>query len=301
MKPLDDNLTELDASFEVGEKDQGFELIIGSRGGARGHSERARNSDYALAMELFLRRMAEQRLVLDGVQVVSGVAMKLPVHERSVELDDFRLPLQLSETVDVTSVRHSIGRASAAFGRSDGSDRGNRTKRIKLHVQWPTSKNATLEDFSRLLMYPTWPVLNEKPTSDDQVLQSRALQSVRKLRLLPNDRVLPPMGNKRPTKIPTDSLRFQRDPNVVSWVLWQSQGRCEVCREPAPFLRDNGELFLEVHHVTFLRESGPDTVDNAVACCPNCHRRLHHDPNRHLLRKKILSTCSRLKDYSNTS
>ncbi|WP_306234570.1 HNH endonuclease [Burkholderia pseudomallei] len=33
--------------------------------------------------------------------------------------------------------------------------------------------------------------------------------------------------------------------------------------------------FLEVHHLRKLADGGSDMVTNAVAVCPNCHRRLH--------------------------
>lgn len=34
--------------------------------------------------------------------------------------------------------------------------------------------------------------------------------------------------------------------------------------------------YLEVHHIIFLAQGGDDTVDNAEALCPNCHRRKHY-------------------------
>lgn len=33
--------------------------------------------------------------------------------------------------------------------------------------------------------------------------------------------------------------------------------------------------FLEVHHVKWLAKGGSDTVNNVVALCPNCHRKMH--------------------------
>jgi hypothetical protein len=38
----------------------------------------------------------------------------------------------------------------------------------------------------------------------------------------------------------------------------------------------DGSPFLETHHLIRLADGGPDTVENAVAVCPNCHRRLHY-------------------------
>jgi 5-methylcytosine-specific restriction protein A len=68
---------------------------------------------------------------------------------------------------------------------------------------------------------------------------------------------------------------YQRDPNVVNYTLKRSNGLCELCKLPAPFKKKNGEPYLEVHHVKQLADGGDDTIENAVALCPNCHRRMH--------------------------
>ncbi|WP_342542729.1 HNH endonuclease signature motif containing protein [Paenisporosarcina sp. FSL H8-0542] len=33
--------------------------------------------------------------------------------------------------------------------------------------------------------------------------------------------------------------------------------------------------YLEVHHIKRLADNGEDSVENAIAVCPNCHRELH--------------------------
>lgn len=32
---------------------------------------------------------------------------------------------------------------------------------------------------------------------------------------------------------------------------------------------------MEEHHVIRLADGGSDSIDNAVALCPNCHRKIH--------------------------
>ena len=61
---------------------------------------------------------------------------------------------------------------------------------------------------------------------------------------------------------------------VKEYARRRAAGHCQLCDEPAPF-ESNGVPFLEVHHVKWLAEGGPDTVDNVVALCPNCHRKMH--------------------------
>ena len=39
--------------------------------------------------------------------------------------------------------------------------------------------------------------------------------------------------------------------------------------------RKNGEPYLETHHIVWLSEGGEDSIENTVALCPNCHRKMH--------------------------
>ncbi len=92
--------------------------------------------------------------------------------------------------------------------------------------------------------------------------------------------VRPPEGNKNPSTRSGSSTFYNRDPAIGAWVLNQAKGKCESCGSEAPFLTSEGEPFLEVHHVHQLSDGGPDTIENAVAVCPNCHRALHYASDR---------------------
>ena len=48
-----------------------------------------------------------------------------------------------------------------------------------------------------------------------------------------------------------------------------------LCGQNAPFLNAQGEPYLELHHIIWLSHGGSDSVDNVVALCPNCHRKMH--------------------------
>ncbi|MCC4242482.1 HNH endonuclease [Thalassospira povalilytica] len=69
--------------------------------------------------------------------------------------------------------------------------------------------------------------------------------------------------------------QFNRSQAVQSEVLNRAQGYCECCEQKAPFKKLDGNPYLEIHHVLPLAQGGPDTVENAIACCANCHRELH--------------------------
>lgn len=91
--------------------------------------------------------------------------------------------------------------------------------------------------------------------------------------------------NQRLSKIKNTKLdiyittlpRFKRNPDVVAEVLSRAKGKCEECKNKAPFIRKSDNTpYLEVHHIVSLSDGGDDTVENCIAVCPNCHRKLHY-------------------------
>lgn len=85
------------------------------------------------------------------------------------------------------------------------------------------------------------------------------------------------LAAKLPRKVMVTSAAFLRNPDVVAETLLRAGGSCERRGSPAPFLRKkDGSPYLEVHHRRRLAHGGEDTVENAVALCPNCHRREHY-------------------------
>lgn len=81
---------------------------------------------------------------------------------------------------------------------------------------------------------------------------------------------------KIPTKIAVVSQVWVRNPDVIAEVLARANGQCEKCCKPAPFYRKkDGTPYLEVHHKIQLANDGEDTIENAIALCPNCHREQH--------------------------
>lgn len=84
-------------------------------------------------------------------------------------------------------------------------------------------------------------------------------------------------ASKKPRKVTTTSTAYLRNPYVVVEVLERAGGLCEGCNKKAPFLKAKDKTpYLEVHHIIQLAHGGYDTVDNAIALCPNCHREKHY-------------------------
>lgn len=82
---------------------------------------------------------------------------------------------------------------------------------------------------------------------------------------------------KNPRVRVVTTVVYDRNPDVVAEVLLRAKGICEGCGTKAPFIkRTSNEPYLEVHHNIALAKGGDDTVENAVALCPNCHRERHY-------------------------
>ena len=80
-----------------------------------------------------------------------------------------------------------------------------------------------------------------------------------------------------PARILVKSYYFVRNPDVVIEALSRANGVCQRCMKSAPFKRRSDDSpYLEVHHELPLAQGGQDTIENAIALCPNCHRKAHH-------------------------
>lgn len=83
-------------------------------------------------------------------------------------------------------------------------------------------------------------------------------------------------AGKIPQQVQVVSIAYRRNPDVVAEIVIRANGKCERCGSAAPFLRArDGTPYLEAHHWEPLAKGGEDTVQNAAALCPNCHRELH--------------------------
>lgn len=83
-------------------------------------------------------------------------------------------------------------------------------------------------------------------------------------------------AQKKPEAIQVLAQAFRRNADVIAEVLFRAAGKCQRCEAQGPFFRaSDGSPYLEVHHKVLLSQGGEDTVENAIAMCPNCHREMH--------------------------
>lgn len=129
---------------------------------------------------------------------------------------------------------------------------------------------------------------NYVPTSNHDLLSER-VAVLRKQRL-----AITPRGSLHPSSGVKTSTTYLRDPAVKAWILQVADGICEGCGSAAPFVDGDGLPFLEVHHVMPLACHGSDTVTNAVALCPNCHRRCHSSKDKHEFKLELYARVQRL-------
>ena len=118
------------------------------------------------------------------------------------------------------------------------------------------------------------------------VFATEAKQLNRAVRLTHQERLNELKGMApKPKQIIVQQKVFLRNQLVVAEVLYRANGHCEECKCAAPFLRDSDAMpYLEVHHKVRLADGGDDTVENAIALCPNCHRQTHYGQKRHTTR-----------------
>lgn len=322
----DDTGMELNAEFSVERTGQGFDVVFESRGGVKRASGERRNTDYKPALILLLARMAESHLAIQQAWIASSKTEDIARERRRLDLRDYRYPVELAGVSDFDRLRLDLGRSLAAFRAGpDSKGKGTSAKKLRLSVVGAGLGEISAEELAHRLANLRPPrgamrdvgsdfaedhsdqgatghtsVWTEPPTDDPVGLATSVRALRRKLTGRPAQ-MAPPPGSPGGQQVIGYTVRYVRDPNVIVWVLEMANGHCEVCEQPAPFVRDDGSPYLEVHHVRPLAEGGPDTVDNAIAACPNCHRRLHHARERHSMRTAVIRRIGRLFDHLETT
>jgi hypothetical protein len=127
------------------------------------------------------------------------------------------------------------------------------------------------------------------PTADSDELEKR----VAALLNVPN--LEKPEGVNHPERREQKLSVHERDPKVKAWIIKNANGKCECCGVDG-FIKEDGNIFLEVHHLRLLAENGSDTLQNAVALCANCHRKLHYAKNKEEMRKGLIKKIDRLQE-----
>jgi 5-methylcytosine-specific restriction enzyme A len=271
---------QLNATYSVGEFQSVSGLILESWGPS------TRNADYNKAFDLLLERLQAAGCPFISVNVISRELVKAfpEFSDRAIKING---QVNLSLVAGgAEELRTAIGAQQALLKVNPKSKGGNRTKRILVY-----SPSIASEDWIKIAMgrFSSAQLMRRllEPTADHAELEQRAAALMAK-------KLEVPAGSSKPISTTISSAAYIRDPSVKAWVLQQAEGCCEFCECPAPFVKEDGQPYLEVHHVTPLAEGGSDRTSNAVALCPNCHRRMHHSQNKLELRDEAVNKIYRL-------
>ena len=134
----------------------------------------------------------------------------------------------------------------------DGTNRKAWIFPLKLRKGYSFLDNVTLQKYRQTKQ-------NEAKKLSDIELKKRAQQT----------------GSNKMSQRKVSSLTYIRNEYVAEYTKRRAQGICQLCTKPAPFVDTGGKPYLENHHIQWLSEGGSDTIDNTVALCPNCHRKMH--------------------------
>lgn len=125
-----------------------------------------------------------------------------------------------------------------------------------------------IDNMRKVWMFPVKPIAEDTTImklSEKEIVKLSNKELIRKSKMSRVDR--------EPQKVET--IVYYRDPYLKEIIKRIANGKCQYCGAEAPFNDKNNEPYLEEHHVKRLADGGSDTIDNVVAICPNCHRRMH--------------------------
>lgn len=144
-------------------------------------------------------------------------------------------------------------------------------------------KTSTTEDTAEEKTETTPGVKTASSTTESETAESETLDEQLsvpddspKLRELRKKAEAEASENPEREHVETTASRYRRSSAVQEYALERADGTCELCGEVAPFVKPDGDPFLEVHHVDELGEGGADHPSLVGAVCPNCHREIHH-------------------------
>lgn len=121
----------------------------------------------------------------------------------------------------------------------------------------------------KVWIFPLQPLVEGESVEGEQLEEKISGLSDRELARYAEIKIL----EKEPRKIET--VVYRRDPYLKEMVKRIAEGKCQFCGAKAPFIDRHGKPYLEEHHVKKLADGGNDVIENVVAVCPNCHRKIH--------------------------
>lgn len=142
----------------------------------------------------------------------------------------------------------------------------------------------------KVVIFPIKPVseldkihhINAEIISKQETYQEKRVKKMSKgtlINMISKHQQFDPLAQSSKRKV--TKTEFFRSPEKRKLAKLFANGRCQLCGELAPFNDNDNNPFLEVHHIQWLSRGGRDILENVIALCPNCHRKMHivQDPS----------------------
>lgn len=71
-----------------------------------------------------------------------------------------------------------------------------------------------------------------------------------------------------------DVVEIKEREEALNEVLKRANGYCELCNNFAPFIGNDGSPYLEISSIDFQNSQKISDLENLVALCPNCHKKV---------------------------
>ena len=145
-------------------------------------------------------------------------------------------------------------------------------------------------DLRNVWVFPVQIIDQSKASIDKSIIDEyyeTKVQKIKKFSLKELEEKARQTQSSNPSRRYTISQTYERNPYVTEFAKRRANGVCELCNQVAPFTNKQNEPYLETHHIEWLSNGGSDTIENTVALCPNCHKKMHvvDDPQD---RKKLM-------------
>jgi 5-methylcytosine-specific restriction protein A len=92
---------------------------------------------------------------------------------------------------------------------------------------------------------------------------------------------------------PDGSRTDTRAELLKRFALRSADGVCQGCGEEVGFVDVHGDPFLEIHHLHRRIDGGPNSPENVIALCPDCHRRRHRSSDGDAFNRELIETAER--------
>lgn len=127
-------------------------------------------------------------------------------------------------------------------------------------------------------IFPLKSVTDQRISIDKKLLDCNYQKKEKKIKKLSDQELAQKaaqLQSFKPSIRSTISQTYERNPYVTEYAKRRANGICELCEQEAPFKTKQNDPYLETHHIEWLCNGGSDTIENTVALCPNCHKKMH--------------------------